>query len=378
LQATRSDLQWTLGRLRHAVDLQQGEFAFGIQEAEATAEEVESLEAAERAMRSEVHERQRDAALGMDDLVHMTRENQLLHDELLRVKHQNEALSTVAHDQASALSRQQALWGTELECENVVRVYQQVLDERRRNETAIAEITSQAEHSRLEAEAMQARLAMLQRREESARAQLLRGSTELLAVRARFSDVARTLEVQELAQEQASIERSRVQHLVGTQQAATSEAHLSSTAAGAEVGSLRAEVESLQRELQEAHLSLASWHWEREEAARREAKLQELLAQQRRAQQQLQAAGLAMREQLVSSGDPALAASGCCVPAPPADGEAAEGIRWTLEQQGALLAQMTAERRALASKVEQLHNEFAEQQQLARALPLVPPLPGCI
>jgi len=80
----------------------------------------------------------------------------------------------------------------------------------------------------------------------------------------------------------------------------------------------------------------------------------------------------------VSSGDPALAASGCCVPAPPADGEAAEGIRWTLEQQGALLAQMTAERRALASKVEQLHNEFAEQQQLARALPLVPPLPGCI
>ena len=38
---------------------------------------------------SETRERQRDTAIGMDDLVHMTRENQLLHDELLRGQQQD-------------------------------------------------------------------------------------------------------------------------------------------------------------------------------------------------------------------------------------------------------------------------------------------------
>ena len=71
----------------------------------------------------------------LEDLLHMTRENQLLHGQLLRVRQQHDELSAAATEhRARARPREEELGEREAERESAVRLYQQALDQRQRNQ----------------------------------------------------------------------------------------------------------------------------------------------------------------------------------------------------------------------------------------------------
>ena len=64
----------------------------------------------------------------------MTRENQLLHGQLLRVRQQHDELSAAAREhRARARPRAEELGEREAERGSAVRLYQQALDQRQRN-----------------------------------------------------------------------------------------------------------------------------------------------------------------------------------------------------------------------------------------------------
>lgn len=359
LLTARSDMQWTLDRLRHTADMQEGELTSQGRESKLVAEKVEVLEAEVRSVRSEFQERQRDMSLGMNDLLHMTRENQLLHDDLIKAQQQSTALTTASQEQrALVVPRLQALRGTELQREQAVRAYQQALDERQRNEAAIAEIASQVKCSRLETVSLESRLANIRSSQEGLGEQARHGNAEILALRAKLSGCARSLELSELAREKARAERTRLCHTLGLQQAAAGTACLGTAAADAELDALRGSTAALERELKEARLALTTTRQEAERGAWQQARLREAVAQQRRAQQQLEVERARLGRLLETSGERAAAGVADGGGAAESD-DAVEGLRRTLDQQSVLLSQMTAERQDLAAEIQRLRDELA-------------------
>eukprot|EP00416_Gambierdiscus_australes_P003623 CAMPEP_0171127044 /NCGR_PEP_ID=MMETSP0766_2-20121228/114527_1 /TAXON_ID=439317 /ORGANISM="Gambierdiscus australes, Strain CAWD 149" /LENGTH=154 /DNA_ID=CAMNT_0011590125 /DNA_START=18 /DNA_END=478 /DNA_ORIENTATION=- len=152
-------MQGLLNQSRHAADLLQEELASEVQETRRARQEAEVFEAEVQDVHGEVCEHRRDASLAMEDLMHMTRENQLLHNELLRAQHRSRVLLAAAREQReSMLPRLQALRGSELQREQAARAYQQVVDERRRYEAAITEVADEVERSRSEVEVLGARV----------------------------------------------------------------------------------------------------------------------------------------------------------------------------------------------------------------------------
>ncbi|CAK0828044.1 unnamed protein product [Prorocentrum cordatum] len=125
---------------------------------------------------------------------------------------------------ARARPRAEELGEREAERTRMLRLYQEALDERQRNQAAIAEASGQAETAEHQAKALQMRLLGVTDGGESTRARLLRESAELVAARARLSDVARALEMQELTEEASGADRARLRHAVSTKTAEISEA----------------------------------------------------------------------------------------------------------------------------------------------------------
>jgi len=337
--------------------------------AEAAGGEARRAEAEVQALLNEAEQSRRDSALGLEDLLHMTRENQLLHGQLLRVRQQYDELSAAAKEHhARARPRAEELGEREAERTRMLRLYQEALDERQRNQAAIAEASGQAETAEHQAKALQMRLLGVTDGGESTRARLLRESAELVAARARLSDVARALEMQELTEEASGADRARLRHAVSTKTAEISEACMSNEAVAAQTEALRLDVESLQRDFQEAQLVLANGCRERDEAQKAQVRMQELLAQQRRAQLQLDAERGQLRSLL--KGSPACA--GAPLPVSAAAAGAPLLLRRTLEQQQALLAEMRAEKLELAEDRELLRAELAARPDAAARAAAVP------
>lgn len=356
LAASRTELQWTLDQLHHAVDLQEGELVTGAQELEAIQAEAQVSEVAALAAQSEAREHMKEAALGLEDLVHLTRENQLLKEELQQIQQRNNTLAAATEEQkAQALPRQQALMGTELERSQAIGALQRAAEARQRNEEAALQMALSLDGAMQQAEQLKLRLGSVREAEEAARALLVARQTELLSWRAQLSEAARELESHELAAEEANVERARLRLAVGVQQAAASEACLGTAAASAEVESLQAEVEELQRELQDLQTALVTGRQAREEALRQQSHLQDQLTQQRQLQHQIEVEGLALRQRLGSADD---AAGGIAQISPAAEPAAVTALRTTLEQQRPLLAEMTAERVALAEEVMELRAQL--------------------
>mmetsp|Transcript_62720 Transcript_62720/g.136223 ORF Transcript_62720/g.136223 Transcript_62720/m.136223 type:complete len:606 (-) Transcript_62720:47-1864(-) len=364
LRSARTDLQWSLDRLRHAVDLGHGELAGASRKMEAATREFEVLENEAHAARTEAAERRRDAALGLDDLLHMTRENQLLHDELSQTRRQHDVLVTrLEEHRAQHMPRIQAVRGAEMECENMIWAYRQVLEDRQRNEAAIAEAACQADRAKAEAGALEERIADLRRRESEAREASLLENSRLAAVRARLSGTARSLEMHELAVQTASVGRERLRERIGLRQAATSQAYMGESAANMEAEELSAEVEALQLTLRELQVSVTGASREKEEIYKQRLQLQDAIAQLRQGQQRVEAENITLKKLLgeAGQGDPG-----------PADASVVQSqtaLRRTLAQQEVLLAQMEAERKGLSAEVESLRAELIARDGAGSAGP---------
>merc|ERR1712061_183253 len=86
-----------------------------------------------------------------------------------------------------------------------------------------------------------------------------------------------------------------MQHSLGVQQSAINQIYVNDAASSAEVDALRTEIGTLQQDLREAQLAHAEGYREKEEAGKQQTRLQELLAQQRGAQQRMQAESNTLR-----------------------------------------------------------------------------------
>lgn len=359
LQATQVDVQWAMDKLRHTEDAQHGELAVQARDIESAARQVEALEAEVRHAQAEAEERRREANLGLEDLLLMTRENQLLHDELTQITKQDQALAVRHQEQSShVLPRtQQALRGTEVECQQILRVYQEAIDERRRNEIGIAELAEHGQRYMHEIDSIQARFGQLQEAEGQSRARLRHGSSELATLRQQLSTAARSLEMHELACGEAEANTARTMQRVARHQADASERFLQRSAMAAEVDTLRANTSGMQEELSRLQATSA-WHGrEVQETAARQAQLQRQIAEQRLLQRQL----VAERASLHRPAPPTHATGGCSV-VTPAERDREKGMELTrrMEQQDRLIEEMEAERKGLDLQVRQLREELAE------------------
>merc|ERR1712039_207813 len=118
---------------------------------------------------------------------------------------------------------------------------------------------------------------------------------DLQTVRAKLSSIARSLEMHELTRQEASVERVRVQHAASVQQAIINERYMNGVAVANELETIRADVEALQQERQHSQRLLIGYNHDREEAEKYQAHLHELLLQQRRTLQRLEAEGTSLR-----------------------------------------------------------------------------------
>lgn len=316
-------------------------------------------------VRTESHERHHDATLGLDDLEYMTRENQILHGELLDIRRQNEQLSAKAKEHEDlALPREQYFKGAEMQRENVLRAYQQVLDERRRNEVAATELSGQGDRTEAAAKALCDRLAAVQHGEKAARARMRQGGAELLSLRARLSDATRKLETCTLACSQAQASKAQTMQAAGTRQAAISEAVVNDAEMAAQVQALQNDVERSQQELQSAQASVADNRRELDAVRWQQTHMQGLLAQQRQSQQQLEAESALLRGLLAGAGAETSPGPGRATTASHGchESSAVTGLQRTLGQQGTLLSEMAGERRRLAEQLERLREELASTE----------------
>lgn len=367
LQAAGAELQLTLDRLRHTAQRQQGEWDIAVQEVSASESELEADSAGLRRLEAQVLEQEREAAGAMADLVHMTKENQLLHEQLKRVQQREAALmSATSQRQALELPRIQELKGSELECESAVHAYRKVLEERERNAAALADLAARARAAEREAEDARTQLLLTTESEEAARTALIQSSSELLMLKGYLSEAARALERQALDEEQVGAERARLNRALSTRQVEINLTVLGRAQADAETQALQREVEHLQRDLQEdVRVSLASAQQSRQQAEARHRHLQSLLAQQRQVQRRLEIEGEQLRSLLRFPPDGTGGAAAVHAPsvaemplASPVDAAAA-ALRTTLDEQGCLIQEMRAELSLLEGELERLHHELA-------------------
>lgn len=348
LQSSRAEWQWKLTQLQHQADLQHGELTTSAHEAAALQAELGRMESEVLKAQTEVQEHSREASLGLEDLLHMTRENQLLQTELQRTRQREAALAAAAQDNRSqVLPRTQALKGMEMEHATALRAYQEALAGRQRNEEAVVELACQTERSQLEVVAFQERLNATLLSEEAARAVLLQTHAKMLAFRSRLSETARALELQELAAESAGVQRSQLRLAMGAHQAAIADV-LGSAAAAGEVDGLRHDIEALQAETQGIKQTALEVRRQREDAERRHAQLQGLLAQQRLEQQRLETELTRLQERFQGAAS---------VPLEPVVNPAAN-LRQTLERQDILLNEMETECAVLAKEAVEFRRQL--------------------
>eukprot|EP00929_Paragymnodinium_shiwhaense_P099619 TRINITY_DN6136_c0_g1_i6.p1 TRINITY_DN6136_c0_g1~~TRINITY_DN6136_c0_g1_i6.p1 ORF type:complete len:1310 (+),score=449.97 TRINITY_DN6136_c0_g1_i6:125-4054(+) len=303
LQASGLDSQRCVDRLRHDVDMQLCELADSGQESQRDRSSLKRLRDEVESAEAEARRSQQEAALGLDDLLHMTRENQILHDELLQLRRQEELLQARSEEQQVAeIPRAQLLQGTYMEREHVVRAYQQAIEERQRNEVAIANLEESSQAALHNKELLQAKVAGLWAEEAQVRERMLSRHAELLTLRAQFSTATRSLQLCEVADGELDVQRTRKQAVISRQQAAMSEAYLKDADGAAAVEALRADVEQLQGDLTGLQASIAGSRREKEETLRRQLELQALLSQQRQVQQQLESENVLLRGLVGSAG----------------------------------------------------------------------------
>eukprot|EP00403_Amphidinium_massartii_P049062 CAMPEP_0178467958 /NCGR_PEP_ID=MMETSP0689_2-20121128/52676_1 /TAXON_ID=160604 /ORGANISM="Amphidinium massartii, Strain CS-259" /LENGTH=1332 /DNA_ID=CAMNT_0020095007 /DNA_START=41 /DNA_END=4036 /DNA_ORIENTATION=+ len=367
--STRADFQWQMDRLKQASDKQQGELMARLQELEATSREVPSLEAQEQKLIALTEERRHEEALGVEDLLHMVRENQLLNEELLQLQGQEEALRTAATEQSDlGPSHVQAVKGTELQLEQVIESYRMALDDYRRGEVAVAELTAEGKRLEDEVETTQRSLAEVAHQEKLLQAHMTHDKEEISAMKARLNGATRELDAQEMACSQVTVRRVQLQSLVGYERAAESQAALKEVKKEPELDRLRREAEVLEEKLAESQHSSSQGHQCYGEMLTEQRRLQDRIAQHRIAQQRAQVENADLRYQLQErykrSGDLALRSKAASEPSSAAAAagammqiampDKAEELQKTVARQKALIEELTATEFSTACKVPSL------------------------
>lgn len=290
LQQQWGDMQWNIDKLQQSISHQNGELADDTRNTASTLHTLRLVEAEVQATTSDLSERAREEALAIEDLRHMTRENQLLHHELRQHQMRSHQLQAASKEhEAQQLPMLQELRGCEFQRESLLSACREAVEERQRKEVAVEALNQQVELYCSELQELHQSLEQLQQNEEAAQSGFQRGDSELAVLRSRMSEATQTLEMQEFASEEMKAERSKLRLAASSQQLAINEAVLSAASVSAQAETLRSEVQKLQQELDQAREQLSDERRRGEEAARKQQNLQNLLASQRQMQRQKEA-----------------------------------------------------------------------------------------
>jgi len=368
LQSVRSDWQWKIDRLKHVRDLQQGALDECLRESEASTGQVETLEATVESAKRLAQERQRDAKFGLDDLTNMTRENQVLSEELMQVKRRFDRLLAGSEEQeALALPFAQRIQGAEMERDHVRDVYKRAIEEQQRNAMAIVQLRGRLEQDQAELESVSSNLVQAQAREMDNNSCLLDKATQLKTLRARISGTTLSLESFAQSQEDSAAVRACMQQMAGANQAALSAAYVGDAAADAELDTLRIEVQTLELELQQAQERFATARRDIEQAREQQQHvLQDMILPQRFAQQRVEEENALLRKNLEERRNSSVAGGEVSERSPQSFSPSA--LQSTLEEQRALVEVMSAEGRGLKEEVQELQQMLAKQAESQHAV----------
>eukprot|EP00913_Durusdinium_trenchii_P010087 g9460.t1 len=294
LQRQRGDMQWTIDKLQQAIAHQQGDLVQG------TA--------------SDLSERGKEEKTALEDLRHMTRENQLLHQQLRQHRSRAQQLDSASKElissdfrvkpskllqehEAQHLPMLQELRGREFQRDSLLAACQEAVEERQRTELAVDALNQQVESYVSELQELHGSFEQLRTKEEAAQSGFRDNDTEVAVLRARMTDATQRLEMQEFAEEELRAERSKLRLAAGAQQRSINEAVLGAQSVAAQAEALRSEVNGLQKELDQAWVQLLDERRRADEegrrrhraAARSQRNLQALLAAQRQMQLQKEA-----------------------------------------------------------------------------------------
>ncbi|CAK9077634.1 unnamed protein product [Durusdinium trenchii] len=278
----------------------------------------------------------------------MTRENQLLHQQLRQHRSRAQQLDSASKEhEAQHLPMLQELRGREFQRDSLLAACQEAVEERQRTELAVDALNQQVESYVSELQELHGSFEQLRTKEEAAQSGFRDNDTEVAVLRARMTDATQRLEMQEFAEEELRAERSKLRLAAGAQQRSINEAVLGAQSVAAQAEALRSEVNGLQKELDQAREQLLDERRRADEAARSQRNLQALLAAQRQMQLQKEAERDRLRRTALEHGAGGLALG------PDADDETSS-LEQTLEDLAQLESQMAKEEQFLAEEAARL------------------------
>ncbi|CAK9036482.1 Uncharacterized protein SCF082_LOCUS21751, partial [Durusdinium trenchii] len=348
LQRQRGDMQWTIDKLQQAIAHQQGDLADDTRSTSSALDALRLVEAEVQGTASDLSERGKEEKTALEDLRHMTRENQLLHQQLRQHRSRAQQLDSASKEhEAQHLPMLQELRGREFQRDSLLAACQEAVEERQRTELAVDALNQQVESYVSELQELHGSFEQLRTKEEAAQSGFRDNDTEVAVLRARMTDATQRLEMQEFAEEELRAERSKLRLAAGAQQRSINEAVLGAQSVAAQAEALRSEVNGLQKELDQAREQLLDERRRADEAARSQRNLQALLAAQRQMQLQKEAERDRLRRTALEHGAGGLALG------PDADDETSS-LEQTLEDLAQLESQMAKEEQFLAEEAARL------------------------
>jgi len=306
---------------------------------------LSELDASCSKLREEAHEQGKEATSILEDLMHMTKENQELHEQV-RVLEQK--VKTKTSDARQQLSEQeltlQRMTALELERDDIVRLYQQVSLQSRRQQTIIERLQADQDLVKRAAGDLASEMQKAADCEEQWRSRSEQLRLDMRVIEEQLADINDRVGKSELSQREALEEDMRLEGDVAAAAATHRGADQREAAHAHAAASLRLRRQQLQAALQQTKVEAAAQHRLADDGLEQAHRLQLLLEDGHARQQRLAAEAEALRTCLAGREKS------------PAD---VQDLQQQVEKRYAEVGEMDAEHQRLQSEVLRLRSELS-------------------
>eukprot|EP00931_Biecheleriopsis_adriatica_P001585 TRINITY_DN10197_c0_g1_i5.p1 TRINITY_DN10197_c0_g1~~TRINITY_DN10197_c0_g1_i5.p1 ORF type:complete len:1289 (+),score=448.15 TRINITY_DN10197_c0_g1_i5:91-3957(+) len=327
---------------------------------------LQEVRSATERFQGESGERGTEATSIMEDLMHMTKENQDLHEEIrlleLRVKSRtSDARQQLAEQELSM----QQLNAIELERDDIVRLYQQVCLQTRRQQAAIERLQADQDLARRAAGELSRELQRAQGTEEESRTRSDQLRLDMRVLEEQLADITGRISRSEEAQQEALEEDARLKGDVAAAAAACQGADEKEASQAHAFATLRLRRQQLQLALQQTRMEAAAQQRLADEAWDQVGRLESLLEGGRERLQRFAAEAQALRSCLAERGIELSTGSTSASGAGSELGTAAsaEQLRQQVERRYSEVGEMDEEHHQLQAEVLRLRAEILQRKR---------------
>jgi len=270
-QQTLDDLRSTADRQQKHLDQQQGL-------RRDRSDHVEALRQHSERLKMELVHRNNEVTCVQDDLQHMVKENQELHEEVRKLETSVTARTADARKQLQQQEMSaQELHAIELERADVARLHEQISLENREQEVSITRLNNDKDLARRVAGELAAELRRVQGLQDTWHDRAEQYQLDMLVIQEQISDINQRVSSCEESQQKALEEDARLKGDVAAAVAAAQGADRNEAVEAHAVASLRLRRHQIQSALQQTKVEIASQKRSAEETWSQVKQLQELL-----------------------------------------------------------------------------------------------------